>query len=114
MEFGSMKDDERQTSSMGAAPALNRTPCTNVSCPAKAGHPVMMAWRLLDHPLSRVMTAEDRSGGAHFGETNPRKQRTAVWRNEPDSSAQHFSAPAGMIAATSQEDFEWTSEPPTD
>jgi hypothetical protein len=66
--------------------------------------------RVLHPALNRTT----RKRGEHFGETNPRKQRTAVWRNEPDSSAQHFSAPAGMIAATSQEDFEWTSEPPTD
>ncbi len=65
------------------------------------------------------MTAEDRSGGEHFGETNPRKEwrsfwrnepekeRTAFWQNEPESSAQHFSAPAGMIAATHKESLEW-------
>ena len=37
-----------------------------LSCPAKAGHPVIagaednsITWRLLDHPLSRMMTAVD-------------------------------------------------------
>src|SRR5258708_1866967 len=33
-------------------------PASRLSCPAKAGHPVMMVWRLLDRPLSRAMTAE--------------------------------------------------------
>jgi hypothetical protein len=61
-------------------------------------------------PAARVLcpTTAGESGGEHFGETNPRKRGPAFWQNEPESSAQHFPAPAGMIAATSQEAFEWT------
>jgi len=58
------------------------------------------------------MSTHSSTGAEHFGETNPRKKRTAFWQNEPESSAQHFSAPAGMIAATNQEDFEWILESP--
>jgi hypothetical protein len=31
----------------------------------------MTVWRLLDRPLSRAMTAEDKIGAERFGETNP-------------------------------------------
>jgi hypothetical protein len=34
-----------------------------LSCPAKAGHPAMMVWRLLDRPPSRAMTAERQNTG---------------------------------------------------
>src|SRR5437016_3212798 len=60
------------------------------------------------------MSTNSSTGAEHFGETNPRKERRAFWRNEPKSSAQHFSAPAGMIATTSQEELEWILESPPD
>src|SRR5258708_5564407 len=41
--------------------AQDRPIQNELSCPAKAGHPVMMAWRLLDRPPSRAMTAETKN-----------------------------------------------------
>src|SRR6266550_7480940 len=38
--------------------------------------------------------------------TNSRKRRKAFWRNEPEVLAQHFFAPAAMIAAANQEEFD--------
>jgi hypothetical protein len=50
---------------------------------------------------------QHRNGGKHFGETNPRTKRTAFWQNEPESSAQHFSALAGMIPRNQQRELKW-------
>src|SRR6476646_3828534 len=50
---------------------------------------------------------QHRNGGKHFGETNPRTKRTAFWQNEPESSAQHFSALAGMIPLNQQRELKW-------
>ena len=85
MEHGFMKSDEHQACGMRAFSTGQLA--TSLSCPAKAGHPVMMVWRLLDRPLSRVMTAENRSSGGHFGETNPR-------------SSARLTAPSKTYAAT--------------
>ena len=77
MEFGFMKSEEHQACGMRAFSTGQLA--TSLSCPAKAGHPVLMVWQLLDHPLSRVMTAEDRSSCEHFGETNPRPSAPKPW-----------------------------------
>ena len=63
-------------------------------------HPPPERWRWLYET-----TRHQRScSGEHFGENEPEVfGQRAFWQNEPESSAQHFSAPAGMIAATNQE-----------